>query len=177
MFLSKILVAYSVTEKVTGRLYLVDTEAEVSVRPPLPSDRKTRYFQSLGKQHVENNLWHTFHCTVFRSTTNLSMVFRYSRCRETHYSCRFLRNFNIVVDMRNSRLLETHAQLRVQGLVSHTSSPYPTLLAKKPSNVSEAVQTEYPGVLQQVTSEQEISLSITHHIKTSGTPVFARHTD
>ena len=68
MFLSKILVAYSVTEKVTGRRYLVDTEAEVSIRPPLPSNQKTRYFLSSGhQQHVENNLRHTFPCTVRRT--------------------------------------------------------------------------------------------------------------
>ena len=51
------------------------------------------------------------------------------------------------------------------------------MLAKEPSNVSEAVQSEIPAVLQPVTSEQEISYSISHHIKNSGTPVFPRHTD
>ena len=96
----------------------------MSVRPPLPSERKYRQnifnFQAINSRSKQLKAHVPSHCISVhdKSFDGYSL----QRCKETYFSYRFLKNFNILVDMRNSRLLETHTHLRVLRLVSHKSS-------------------------------------------------------
>ena len=86
----------------------------------------------------------------------------------------FLRNFSLLVDMRQHRLSDALTQLRIQGIATHESSPSPTFLPPQSHNEYEAILTEYPAVMRPCSSEHPVKHSVTHHITSTGPPVTAR---
>ena len=83
----------------------------------------------------------------------------------------FLNHYGLVVDMRHRRLLDTRTQLSVQGVISSSPSPSPTLLPKKPSNDFTAIMAEFPTITQPYSKDRPIKHDITHYINTTGPPV------
>ena len=65
-------------------------------------------------------------------------------------------------------------QLQVNGIVSSEPSLSPTLLPRKPNNVFEGILQEFPEVMQPYSDNHPIKHQVTHHITTTGHPVFAR---
>ena len=87
----------------------------------------------------------------------------------------FLQHFGLLVDMRQHRLLDMLTQLKVQGIVTHLSSPSPTFLPSRPTNEYEAILSEFPSLTRPCNQEQPIKHNVTHHIETTGPPVSARN--
>ena len=111
--------------------FLVDTGAEVSVLPPSPADRKHQDgfdllavdgsgIATFGKRPLTLNL-------RFRRT--FRWVFVIADVHTPILGADFLRHYNLLVDMKQSCLVDSITQLRVQGILSDTTSPQPFILS------------------------------------------------
>ncbi len=167
---------FHVTDHDTGIRFLVDTSAEVSVIPPSRSERTHRQ-DHFSLQAVNNTSIATYGTRSL--TLNLGLrrtfhwVFILADVKQPILGADFLRNFGLLVDVRHNRLSDAHTQLKVQGIVSHCPSPSPTLFPQQPKNEYEALLTEFPAVTQVCSSDQPVKHDVTHHIETTGPPVFA----
>ena len=86
----------------------------------------------------------------------------------------FLRHYNLLVDMKQSRLVDSITQLRVQGILSHTPSPSPSFPPLQSTNTYTSLIAKYPTVFQPHLSTHTVEHDVTHHIQTTGPPVSAR---
>ena len=156
--------------------FLVDTGAEVSVLPPSPADRKHQDgfnllavngsgIATFGKRSLTLNLGL---CRTFR------WVFVIANVHTPILGADFLRHYNLLVDMKQSRLVDSITQLRVQGILSHTPSPSPSFPPLQSTNTYTSLIAKYPTVFQPHLSTHTVEHDVTHHIQTTGPPVSAR---
>ncbi len=71
-------------------------------------------------------------------------------------------------------LTDSSTNLQVHGILSHDSSPSPTLLPKDPENLFLNILADYPAVTQVCSPDRPIQHDVTHHINTTGPPVSSR---
>ena len=83
----------------------------------------------------------------------------------------FLQHFELLINVRHSEL---SAQLRVQGILSTTASPSPSIQAIQPLTEFHAVLSEFPELLQPYCHDSPVKHDVTHHITTTGPPIRAR---
>ena len=88
-------------------------------------------------------------------------------------------NFNInhtslYFDIGRRRILDTRSQLSIQGIISSSLLPSPTLLPKKGSNDFTAIMAEFPTITQPCSKDRLIKHGIMHHIDTTGPSVSER---
>ena len=168
---------FYVTDRPTGLRFLVDTGAEVSVVPPSRAERKNRTEQS-GLQAVNNSPIATYGKRSLTLDLGLRRTFRWvfivAEVTNPILGADFLRNYNLLVDVKRKRLSDGLTHLKVQGIASHTASPSPSLMAKGPKNEFDAILPDFPAVLQPCCNDRPPKHSVTHHIETTGPPVWAR---
>ena len=75
-----------------------------------------------------------------------------------------------MVDLRHSRLSDKETQLKVQGIVSTTASPSPSLLEIQPQTEFHAILAEFPELLQPYCHDLPVNHDVTYHITTTGPP-------
>ena len=85
----------------------------------------------------------------------------------------FLRTHNLLVDMRNRRLIEADT---FSGIPCYVSAVTPTNLAlvEPSSNKFQKLLNEFPDVLKPTFSTEEVKHGVHHFIPTKDRPVFAR---
>ena len=168
---------FYVTDRSSGLRLLVDTGAEVSVIPPSGTDRK-RPQTNLHLQAANNTPIRTFGSQSLTLDLGLRRSFRWvfiiADVKQPILGADFLRNYNLLVDMRYHRLTDSLTQLQVHGIRSTKGSPSPTLLPRQHTNEYEAILSEFPAVTQPNCREQTVKHSVTHHITTTGPPVSSR---
>ena len=127
--------------------FLVDTGSEVSIITPSKLERKNQQdtfglLMANNSQIVTNRtcsltlnlgLRRTFRC-VFMKANVCNLIL----------GTDFVKHYGLIVDMRCRRLLDTRSRHSVQGVISSSLSPSPTLLPKKPSNDFTAIMAEFP---------------------------------
>ena len=64
--------------------------------------------------------------------------------------------------------------MHIQGILTQTSSPSPSLLPKQPKTDFDAILLTYPDIVQPCNTEAPIKHNVTHHINTVGPPLHAR---
>ena len=168
---------FHITDRVTGTQFLVDTGAEVSVIPPSPSERHKQPHQ-LTLQAVNNSSIKTFGKRSLTLDLGLRRTFRWvfviADIPRPILGADFLRHFGLLVDIRHCRLSDSLTQLRVQGISCNDSSPSPSILPRHPLTIYHNLLSEFPSLVQPCTSQTPPKHSVTHHIETTGPPVFAR---
>ncbi|KAL5515485.1 hypothetical protein EMCRGX_G000658 [Ephydatia muelleri] len=153
----------------------VDTGSEVSVIPPSGTDRhasdtltltavNSSPIRTYGKRSLTLNLG-------LRRT--LPWIFIIADVRKPILGADFLRHFALLVDMQNRKLIDTHTQLYIQGILSHDLSPSPSIRPKDTSDPYSALLAEFPALLQVCSSDIPVRHDVTHRIETTGPPVFA----
>ena len=163
-----------VTDRESRLRFFVDTGSEVSIIPPSKAERKKRQ-DTFGLLAANNSPIVTYGTRLL--TLNLGLrrtlcwVFMITNVRNLILGADFLNHYGLVVDMRRRRLLDTRSRLSVQGVISSSPSPSPTLLPKKPSNDLTAIMAEFPNITQPCSKDCPIKHHITHHINTTGPPV------
>ena len=111
---------FYITDNISHHRFLIDTGAEVSVLPALAERRQQRTDFSLvavngatiptyGKHSLTLNLGlrRTFRWIFVIASVHIPII-----------GANFLRHFSLLVDMSNSRLVDTVTQLRVQAILS-----------------------------------------------------------
>ena len=168
---------FYITDRSCGLRFLVDTGAEVSVLPPSRAER-TRLHESLTLQAANGSpiaTYGTRSLTLdlgFRRT--LRWIFILADVERPILGADFLRHFNLLVDMKHTRLVDTLTQLRIQGITCTAIAPSPSILPCTPANEFEALLAEFPLLTQPQPQNAPPKHTVTHHINTTGPPVSAR---
>ena len=84
----------------------------------------------------------------------------------------FLCHYNLLVDVKHQRLIDSSTSLTVQGVTSQTVSISPMFVVASASRYDTLLR-EYPGISRPVYSHTEVRHNISHHIRTTGPPVGA----
>ena len=168
---------FFVSDAHTHTHFLVDTGSEVSAIPPTPADRR-RSPDPLTLTAVNNTSIHTY---GKRSLTlnlglrrSLPWIFIIADVKKPILGADFLRHFGLLVDMNNRELIDTCTHLHVQGILSPDASPSPSVCPRDATNPHLTLLSEFPALTQVSTPATPVKHDVTHHIETTGPPVFAR---
>ena len=85
----------------------------------------------------------------------------------------FLAHFSLKVDIRNRQLLDSITGLSLYGIQSITPSPRPALQFPAATPYTDLLRT-FPTISRPSYKDSAVKHSVTHHIRTSGPPVFCR---
>ena len=80
----------------------------------------------------------------------------------------------LLVDVGRNRLSDASTQLSIQGIASEVLPLSPTVLPRRQSLDFEAILAKFPTITHPCTSEAPVKHNVTHHIETTGPPVFGR---
>ena len=169
---------FYVTDRNSGLRFLVDTGAQVSVIPPSPADRQHR-LDNLSLQAANNTPITTFGTRSLTLNLALRRTFRWifivGDVKTPILGADFFHGYNLLVDVRNHRLVDSLTQITVNGILTQESSPSPTMLPDKPRNEYDAILKQFPTLLQPSGApKQPVQHTVTHHIETTGPPLRAR---
>ena len=141
---------FYITDTISNYRFLIDTGAEVSVLPATCSERRQQNadfnlvavnggtIPTFGKRSLTLNLGlrRTFRWVFVIANVHIPII-----------GADFLRHYSLLVDMTNSRLVDTITQLRVQGILSQVESPRPSFFPLQHTTFT-ALIAEYPTVFQ-----------------------------
>ena len=83
----------------------------------------------------------------------------------------FLREYGLLVNVKHGCLLDA-TSLQTKGTISHIVSPSPFL--PQLHTEYDALLAEFPSVTKPCMSPRPVRHTVTHHIQTTGPPVYAR---
>ena len=155
----------------------MDTGAEVSVLPPSRVERK-RPHESLTLQAVNGYPIATYGTRSITLDLGFRRTFRWvfilADVERPILGADFLRHFNLLVDMK--RLPRGHPYPATNtGYYFHGDHTQPpSILQRTPTNDFDALLSDFPLLTQPQPSNQPLKHTVTHHIETTGPPVFAR---
>ena len=87
----------------------------------------------------------------------------------------FLRNFDLLVDIRRTQLVDAHTKIEVNGFISNVAeSTRLTVLIDIPSSRYEKILKDFPSLTTTNSGNTPIKHTVSHRIKTTGAPVYAR---
>ena len=126
---------FHVLDPHTRTQFLVDTGSEVSAIPPSPADRR-RSPDSLTLMAVND----TPICTYRKHSLTLNLGLRCSLpwifviVQKPILGADSLRHFGLLVDMQQRRLINSQTRLHIQGIITTSPSPSPSICAKGTNN-------------------------------------------
>ncbi|BHF81749.1 hypothetical protein SprV_0802488300 [Sparganum proliferum] len=160
----------------SGRRFLVDTGAQLSVIPPTPADRRCPN-PGLFLQAVNTSPITTF------GTCSLSLYIGLQRLFPWVFvvadipcailGADFLAAFDLLVDCRQSRLHDKTTKLTVRGISSSDTSRHLVVLDPEPENPFRQLLAKYPGLTRPNFNVSIPPHDVVHHIRTTGPPVFS----
>ncbi|BHF77518.1 hypothetical protein SprV_0602062500 [Sparganum proliferum] len=161
----------------SGRRFLVDTGAQISVVPPTAADRR---FSSPGLNLQAAN------CSPIPTFGSLSLTLNIGLRRSFTWifviadvphailGSDFLAEFDILVDCRRARLLDRTTGLFVRGLTPFTAPTNLSVLDTDIASPFRQLLLSHPNIINPQFRSGEVQHDVVHHIRTSGPPVFAR---
>ena len=153
-----------ISDRKTGRRFLVDTGAEVSVIPPTAADRKHK--QELGLRAVNGSPIPTYGTRSITLDLGLRRVFRWifilADIQTPILGADFLREYGLLVNLRQGRLLDATTSLQSKGIIYHIASPSPSL-TQLHNTEYHAILAEFPSVTKPCTSPAQ-SVTKSHTI-------------
>ena len=168
---------FYINDRSSGLRFLVDTGAEVSVIPPSRAKR-THQQEHFSLQAVNSTKIATYGTCSITLDLGLCHTYRWvfilADVKKPILGADFIRNFGLLVDVKNYRLLDTMTQLKVHGIAAHIPPLSPALCHIEPENDFSAILSEFPSVAQECSSERPVKHQVTHHIETTGPPVSGR---
>ena len=163
--------------KNSERRFLVDTGAEVSLLPASSSDRN-RNTPGLSLQAANNSTIPTYGTRSL--TLDLSLphplpwIFTLARVNTAILGADFLRHYQLAVDMKQHKLLDTVTRLHIHGIRTSTPPLHPVWTPVSRTTPCTALLAEFSSLTRPPSFTQPVSHSITHSIQTKGQPVRAR---
>nr|XP_050029947.1 uncharacterized protein LOC126525987 [Dermacentor andersoni] len=156
--------------------FLVDTGAEVSVVPASPADRKRPCAAPL--QAVNNTTIPMYGQRSLSLDLGFKRTFRWifvvADVKFAILGADFLRNFGLLVDVRNRRLQDPLSQAEVRGKPSRHPPHSPTLVAPPGATRFTGILGDFPEVTRPPQASAAVKHNVCHHIVTTGSPVYAR---
>ncbi|GFS22483.1 retrovirus-related Pol polyprotein [Elysia marginata] len=164
-----------VTDSNTGRRFLVDTGAQVSVVPATWFERRSG--QSGSPLQAANGT-----SIPTYGSRNVPLCFNH-RTYQAHLiiadvkrpllGADFFRRHNLLVDLRGQRLIETDTYLSSPCSISRVVTTALALIEQE-SNTFRKVLQDFPALLQPTFSSTAVKHEVQHHGPTTGPPVHSR---
>ncbi|BHF77212.1 hypothetical protein SprV_0502031600 [Sparganum proliferum] len=157
-------------DRIAGAKFLVDSGAEVSVVPPTPAERKTR--SSFCLTAANNSSIPTFGQRFITLDLGLRRIFRWifiiTDASVALIGADFLAHFNLLVDLKNRRLVDciTDLHARCKSDVNPCVNP-PTLMPISDCPFHLLLR-QFPRLTNPSFREVDIKHTVTHHISTTG---------
>jgi len=163
-----------VWDRFSGRRFLIDTGAEISVLSPSANDRNSHSnvlltaangtsIRTFGQRSVPLKF----------STRQFTWVFHIADIPQSIIGADFLRAHNLFVDVRGRRLID--AQTFASVPCGHVFGHVPHLNALCTVNNEYAkLLAEFPGITTPTFGTPTTKHGVEHHIPTEGPPVHAR---
>lgn len=163
-------------EQNTKVKFLIDTGAQVSVVPPSPTERKSKNVAS-SLQAINGSGIATYGQKSLTLNLGFPRIFRWIfLIADVHHpilGADFLSYFGLCVDVRHSRLFDTTTRQTVTGAITKASlSPSPALHST--TSIYDNLLREFPDLARPSNIMRPLKHNVTHHIVTSGPPVYAR---
>ena len=162
-------------DKISGRCFLINTGAEVSIIPPTAADQ--RHKPDLGLRAVNGSSIPTYSTRSLTIDLGLRRMFQWifiiADIRTPIIGADFLREYGLLMNLKHGRHLDATTSLQTKGTISHVVSPSPSFPQLENAEY-DALLAEFPSVTKPCTSPRPVRHSVTHHIRTSGPPVYAR---
>nr|VZI34709.1 unnamed protein product [Spirometra erinaceieuropaei] len=163
-------------DRIAGAKFLVDSGAEVSVVPPTPAERKTR--SSFCLTTANNSSLPTFGQRSITLDLGLRRIFRWvfiiADVSVALIGADFLAHFNLLVDLKNRRLVDciTDLHARCQSDVNPCVNPLTVMpISDCPFH---SLLRQFPRLTNPSFREVGIKHTVTHHISTTGPPKSCR---
>ena len=164
---------FYITDRISGTRFLIDTGAEVSVLPPTKTDKKNSSPYTL--QAVNKSTIATFGEKSMTIDIGLRRAYKWifiiAEVPFPIIGADFLRQFSLVVDVKNYKLIDSQTELEISGNKTSVLSPKPMFSIPETDNVFLYLLSQFP---RQNFDETAIKHTVTHHIRTTGPPVHAR---
>ncbi|BHF62239.1 hypothetical protein SprV_0200522000 [Sparganum proliferum] len=161
----------------SGRRFLVDTGAQLSVIPPTPADRRCPN-PGLFLQAVNTSPITTFGTCSLSLDIGLRRLFPWifvvADVPTAILGADFLAAFDLLVDCRQLRLHDRATTLTVKGFPPSSASNQLSVLDPNPDCPFRRLLAKYPTLTKPHFSDTSFPHDIVHHIKTTGPPVFSR---
>ncbi|BHF85649.1 hypothetical protein SprV_1002882100 [Sparganum proliferum] len=164
-------------ENTSGRRFLVDTGAQISVIPPTPADRRCPN-HGLYLQAVNSSPIATFGFLSLSLDIGLRLLFPWifvvADIPCAILGADFLAAFDLLVDCRQSCLHDKTTNLTVGDTSSSDASRQLAVLDPEPENPFRQLLAKYPALARPNFNVSIPSHDVVHHIRTTGPPVFSR---
>ncbi|BHF70459.1 hypothetical protein SprV_0301351000 [Sparganum proliferum] len=161
----------------SGRRFLVDTGAQLSVIPPTPAGRRCPN-PGLFLQAVNTSPITTFGTCSLSLDIGLRRLFPWifvvADVPTAILGADFLAAFDLLVDFRQLRLHDRTTTLTVKGFPPSSASNQLSVLDPNPDCPFRRLLAKYPTLTKPHFSDTSFPHDIVHHIKTTGPPVFSR---
>nr|VZI02434.1 unnamed protein product [Spirometra erinaceieuropaei] len=161
----------------SGRRFLVDTGAQLSVIPPTPADRRCPN-PGLFLQAVNTSPITTLGTCPLSLNIGLRRLFPWvfvvADIPCAILGADFLAAFELLVDCCQSRLHDKTTNLTVRGISSSDASRHLAVLDPEPENPFRQLLAKYPGLTRPNFNVSIPPHDVVHHIRTTGPPVFSR---
>lgn len=167
-----------IKDDISRRSFLVDTGAQVSVTPA-SSAEKVSGTTGPPLQAANGSPIATYGARIVPLRFG-KRVFKArlisANVKRPLLGADFLRQHNLLVDIRGRRLIESESYSHIPCSVSSVSTEYDSHLAliEPKSNRYRKLLNGYPELLQPTFSTAEVKHGVVHFIPTKGRPVFAR---
>ncbi|BHF82688.1 hypothetical protein SprV_0802582700 [Sparganum proliferum] len=163
-------------DRIAGTTFLVDSGAEVSVVPPTPAERKNR--SSFCLTAANNSSIPTFGQRSITLDLGLRRIFRWvfiiADVSVGLIGADFLTHFNLLVDLKNHRLVDNLTNLRAR--CQSEINPHLNSLTTMPISDCpfRSLLRQFPRLTNPSFREVDIKHTVTHHISTTGPPKSCR---
>ncbi|BHF63041.1 hypothetical protein SprV_0200603000 [Sparganum proliferum] len=157
----------------SGRRFLVDTGAQISVVPPTAADRR---FPSPGLHLQAANCSPIPTFGSVSLTLNIGLrrsftwVFLIADVPHAILGSDFLAEFDLLVDCRRARLLDRTTGLFVRGLTPFTAPTNLSVLNTDIASPFRQLLLSHPKIINPQFRTGEVQHDVVHHIRTSGLP-------
>nr|VZI00481.1 unnamed protein product [Spirometra erinaceieuropaei] len=161
----------------SGRRFLVNTGAQLSVIPPTPADCRCPN-PGLFLQAVNTSPITTFGTCSLSLDIGLRRLFPWvfvvADIPCAILGADFLTAFDLLVDYRQSRLHDKTTNLTVRGISSSDASRHLAVLDPEPENPFRQLLAKYPGLTYPNFNVSIPPHDVVYHSRTTGPPVFSR---
>lgn len=163
-----------VTDKKTKTTFLIDTGANISVLPPRQGQKmKPLEFQLYA---ANNTVIPTYGEKSMELDLNLRRPFKWrfivAKVSKPIIGADFLQHHQLIVDIKNRRLIDGKTNLSSQSFVQATNLP--TIRSIDVQQTYHKILEEYPGITRLTSMKLTPKHDVEHFIETSGPPLHCR---
>lgn len=163
-------------ERSTNKRFLIDTGAEVSVVPPTPTERKqhsTRTLYAANGTEIP-----TFGQKLLQLNLGLRRKFQWpfiiALIKEPIIGADFLAHYNLLVDVRNNRLIDNTTSLKSIGTrVPASSDSIMGISSINPLAPLYSLLKEFKNITR-TSLPSQVAHNVRHHIQTKGPPIYSK---